>query len=38
MKFVVTLAFHSKITTPLVSAEARGRSAYYVARTEGDAR
>ena len=37
MKSVVTLTFPRSIATPLVSADARGRSAYDVARTEGHA-
>ena len=37
MKFVVILAFSSYIITPLVTADARGRSAYDVVRTEDDA-
>ena len=37
MKFVVILAFSSYIVTPLVTADARGRSAYDVVRTEDDA-
>ena len=37
LKVVVTLAFSSKIATPLVSADARGRSAHDVRRSEGDA-
>ena len=37
MKFVVILAFSSYIVTPLVTADARGRSAYDVVWTEDDA-
>ena len=37
LKFVVTLTFPSWIATSLLSADAIGRSAYDVARTEGDA-
>ena len=37
LRFLNTLAFPSYIATPLVSADARGRSAHDVAQTEGDA-
>ena len=36
LKFLSTLAFHSQIATPPVSADSRGRSAYDVVRTEDD--
>ena len=37
LKFVVALAFHSQIATPLVNTDVKGRLAYDAAQTKGDA-